>query len=69
MILKRRWSGISRATQQAVAQMPRYPWTAERMTREWIALFESLLEERRALIASRRLWRNPLTVLANQMPF
>jgi hypothetical protein len=54
---------------QAVAQMPRYPWTAERMTREWIALFESLLEERRALIASRRLWRNPLTVLANQMPF
>ena len=49
--------------------MPRYPWTAERMTREWIALFESLLEERSTLIAGRRLWRNPLTVLANQMPF
>jgi hypothetical protein len=49
--------------------MPRYPWTAERMTREWIALFEELLERRDELVARRRLWRDPLTALANQVPF
>jgi len=52
-----------------VAAMPSYPWTAERMTREWIALFESLLEQRHSLVARRRLWRSPLTALANQIPF
>jgi hypothetical protein len=52
-----------------VAKMPRYPWTAERMTREWMALFESLLEQRHDLVQRRRLWRNPLVALANQMPF
>jgi len=50
-----------------VAEMPRYPWTAERMTREWVALFESLLQERAAIVAHRRLWRNPLMALANQV--
>ena len=54
---------------KAVIQMPRYPWTADRMTREWIALFEGLLVERGVLTSRRRLWRNPLTVFANQMPF
>src|SRR5262249_50547021 len=48
-----------------VAAMPRYPWTAERMTREWIALFEALLEERPKLVPRRRIWRDPWTVLAN----
>ena len=37
------------------------------MTREWIALFESLLQERAAIVAHRRLWRNPLMALANQV--
>jgi hypothetical protein len=48
-----------------VAEMPRYQWTAERMTQEWIALFESLLQERAAIVAHRRLWRNPLMALGN----
>jgi hypothetical protein len=51
-----------------VARMPAYPHTAERMTREWIALFESLLAERAALVAQRRLWRSPWTALVNQIP-
>jgi hypothetical protein len=50
-----------------VTEMPRYPWTAERMAQEWIALFESLLQERAAIVAHRRLWRNPLAALANQV--
>jgi hypothetical protein len=48
--------------------MPGYPWTAERMTREWIALFEALLDDRAALVARRRLWRDPWTALVNQIP-
>jgi hypothetical protein len=51
-----------------VAEMSGYPWTAERMTREWIALFEALLAQRSTLLARRRLWRDPWTVLANQIP-
>jgi len=50
-----------------VAKMPSYPHTAERMTREWIALFETLLEERAELVARRRLWRDPWTALVNQV--
>ena len=50
-----------------VTEMPRYPWTAERMAREWIAQFESVLQERAAIVAHRRLWRNPLMALANQV--
>jgi hypothetical protein len=50
-----------------VDAMPRYPWTAERMTREWIALFDELIAQRPAIIARRRLWRDPLAVLASQL--
>ena len=50
-----------------VARMPSYPHTAERMTREWIALFDALLEERAALVARRKLWRDPWTALLNQI--
>jgi hypothetical protein len=49
------------------AKMPSYPYTAERMTREWIALFEVLLGERAALLARRQLWRDPWAVVANQI--
>ena len=49
-------------------KMPSYPHTAGRMTREWIALFEALLPERAELISRRRLWRDPWTALANQLP-
>ena len=51
------------------AKMSGYPWTAERMTREWIALFDALLQQRPQLVANRRIWRNPMIVLANQIPF
>lgn len=50
-----------------VDRMPNYPWTAERMTREWIALFEALLGEREKLVAARQLWRSPWTALINQV--
>ena len=49
-------------------RMRNYPWTAERMTDEWIALFESLLTERLALVSRRRLLREPWTYMANQIP-
>jgi hypothetical protein len=49
--------------------MSGYPWTAERMTREWIALFDALLERRAELVGGRRIWRDPMTVLSNQLPF
>jgi hypothetical protein len=53
---------------QFVDEMPRYPWTAGRMTGEWIALFGELIEQRPTIIGRRRLWREPLTALANQIP-
>jgi glycosyltransferase involved in cell wall biosynthesis len=51
------------------ARMPSYPHTAERMTADWIDLFEALLRERPAIVGRRRLWRDPLRALANQVPF
>jgi hypothetical protein len=51
-----------------VAVMPQYPWTANRMAREWIALFKRLLNDRPAVVSNRRLWRNPMSMLANQPP-
>lgn len=49
------------------ARMPAYPQTAERMISEWIALFDSLVQDRAELIARRKLWRSPLTLLQNQV--
>jgi glycosyltransferase involved in cell wall biosynthesis len=51
-----------------VAAMSRYPWTAERMTRDWIALFENVLASRDSLLSGRRLWREPWRALATQIP-
>ncbi len=59
---------LRREYPRLVAEMSRYPWTAERMTREWIALFEALMDKRLTLVARRQLWRDPWTVLANQIP-
>jgi len=50
------------------ARMKDYPHVATRMTREWIALLEALLEQRAELVARRRLWRAPSTALANLLP-
>jgi len=52
-----------------VSEMSRYPWTAERMCREWVALFENLLDEGPRILEQRRLWRDLSAVLANQLPF
>ena len=48
-------------------RMKDYPHTARHMTGGWITLLEALLLERADLIARRRLWRAPLTLLANQL--
>ena len=45
-----------------------YPHTAERMCREYIGLFEQLVSERDEIVTRRRLWREPWTVLRNQVP-
>jgi hypothetical protein len=49
-------------------RMPDYPHSAERMTREWISLFEDLVSRREEIVARRRLWRNPWLMLRNQIP-
>jgi hypothetical protein len=49
-------------------RMEHYPHTAARMTQEWVALLETLLEQRTELVARRRLWRAPSTALANLLP-
>lgn len=50
------------------AAMAGYPHTAERMTAGYLALFDRMLGEREALLAARRLWRNPWLVARNQAP-
>jgi len=50
------------------AKMASYPHTADKMAAEWIALFEKLCSQRLEIVAQRRLWRSPWTVLANQLP-
>ncbi|MBN2751168.1 MAG: hypothetical protein JXQ84_00515 [Rhodospirillaceae bacterium] len=51
------------------AAMANYQNTAERMSAEYLRLFDSLLADREAVLARRRLWRNPWLVLRNQIPF
>jgi hypothetical protein len=48
--------------------MSAYPHSAERMTREWIGLFHTLVSRREEIVARRRLWRDPWLVLRNQIP-
>jgi len=49
-------------------QVRAYPHTAEKMTWEWLALFDSLILSREEIISRRHLWRNPLTFAINQVP-
>jgi len=51
-----------------LTRLPAYPWTAVRMTHDWIALFEKLHSQRDDLLKHRRLWRQPLRALATQIP-
>ena len=50
-----------------VPKMTSYPHTAERMTNNWIALFEQLCAERDGLVRRRNLWRAPLRALLTQV--
>lgn len=50
-----------------VPKMASYPHTAERMTSDWIALFDRLCTERDDLIRRRHLWRSPLRALLTQV--
>ena len=52
---------------ELVGRMSKYPWTAEQMTRQWIELFEKLLHGREKIVAGRRLWRDPLKAIINQV--
>jgi hypothetical protein len=60
---------LAESYDRLVPKMTSYPNTAERMTRDWIALFERLAASRDDLIANRCLWRQPVTALATQWPF
>lgn len=46
--------------------MSAYPHTAARMIDGYLGLFDGMLAEREALLAARRLWRNPWLVARNQ---
>jgi hypothetical protein len=50
-----------------VPKMASYPHSAERMTKDWIALFERLCGERENLLRQRKLWRAPLRALSTQV--
>jgi hypothetical protein len=50
-----------------VPKMLSYPHTAERMTREWIELFERLHGQGDELIKQRNLWREPFRALMTQV--
>ncbi|MBI5164214.1 MAG: hypothetical protein HY985_09975 [Magnetospirillum sp.] len=51
------------------AALAAYPHTAARMAAGYLALFDRLVAESPAIRAGRRLWRDPLAVLANQVPW
>jgi len=61
-------SSLERDYAAMAARMPSYPHTAEKMTSEWIGLFETLLSMREELVARRRILRQPLAALATQLP-
>lgn len=60
---------LMRDYDRLVQLMPSYPHTAERMTQEWVALFNDLMRKRAALTGARNLWRNPRTALLTQADF
>ncbi len=51
------------------AAMASYNNTADRMCAQYITRFEDLLARRDKIVAARRLWRDPITFTANQLPF
>ena len=51
------------------AKMPEYANTAERMAAGYIAFFDELMAKRDTIVARRRLWRSPLVLALNQVPW
>ena len=51
-----------------VRRMPSFPLTAERMTREWLALLSALVDDRETLVRGRRLMRDPWAAFVTQIP-
>lgn len=51
-----------------VERMAHYPHRSSRCIGEWMSLFKTLAAERDAIVESRRLWRDPVTFLINQLP-
>ena len=52
-----------------VPLMSAYPHTTATSIGQWLALFVDLVERRNDILAQRRLYRDPLLFLRNQMPF
>lgn len=46
-----------------------YPNVAARTVQNWIAYFQEALLRRQEIVAKRRLWRNPVTFMLNQIPW
>jgi hypothetical protein len=49
-------------------RMPDYPHDGETMCRHWLDLFDNLIRQRDAIVATRRLWREPLRMIRLQIP-
>lgn len=45
-----------------------YPHSAANMCAGYLALFDRLIADRKRIVAERRIWRNPMLVLRNQIP-
>ncbi len=50
-------------------RLANYVHTEHRMVDAYIELFERLMSERDEIVRARRLWRNPLLLALNQIPF
>lgn len=50
-------------------RMAGYANTAERMCGDYLSLFDDLMARRDEILGQRRLWRNPMAVLMNQVPW
>ena len=60
---------LMRDYDRLVQLMPSYSHTAERMTQEWVALFDDLMHKRAQLTGARNLWRSPRAALLTQADF
>ena len=50
-------------------QIAAYPYTASRMCRSYLALFDDLMARRDEIVARRRPWHHPFALALNQVPW